>query len=657
MADHPFPRLFEPLRIGPMTIKNRIVSPGHDTVMVDNGHVNDQLVAYHEARAAGGVGLIVLQAAGVHETARYTSHVLMAADDSCISGYEKVVEAVAPHGTKLFGQLFHPGREVMESQDGSAPAALAPSAVPNERFHVMPRAMPEETIAEIIASYGLAARRLRQAGLDGVEVVASHGYLPSQFLNPRVNRRSDRYGGSFENRLRFLREILSASREETGDGFVVGMRISADELEEEGMAAEDALAACVALDDAGLVDYLSVTLGTSASLRGSDHIVPPMSEAVGYAVPYAARVKEEVSVPVFAAGRINQPQDAERVLAAGYADAIVMNRALICDPTLPRLAEEGRTDQIRACIACNQACIGHFHAGYPISCIQHPETGRERTYGRRRPAARARKVMVVGGGPAGLKAAAVAAERGHQVTLYEKARRVGGQVLLAERLPGREELGGAVTNLQSEAERAGVALVKNVLVDAGLVRSERPEAVVVATGAVPRRPQIEVLGSPSILHAWQVIEGAEVPRGRVVVSDWRADWVGAGVAVDLARRGHQVVLCVNAYSAAQALQQYVRNAHLAALARSKVEVVPLVRLFGADDDSVFFQHVLTKEPVVIDEVAALVLAEGHIAVDGLLGDLSADPSIFAEVVGIGDCLAPRSVEEAVLEGLEAGAAL
>ena len=402
------------------------------------------------------------------------------------------------------------------------------------------------------------------------------------------------------------------------------------------------------------MDYLSVTLGTSATLAGSDHIVPPMSEAVGYAMPHVARVKHRVAVPVFAAGRINQPQDAERLLAEGLADAVIMNRALICDPTMPRLAEEGRLEDIRACIACNQACIGHFHLGYPISCIQHPETGRELAFGRRDHADNPRTVMVVGGGPAGLKAAAVAAERGHFVTLFEAAPRVGGQVLLAEQLPDRQEFGGATSNLLWEAERAGVEIVTKTTVDMALVREGQPDVVIVATGARPRHPEIEALGSPVILDAWQVIRGAELPDGRIVVADWNGDWVGAGVATMLARRGrHRVVLAVDGYQACGSLQQYVKDAHLTALARAKVDVVPLMRLFGADDDAVYLQHVLTKEPVVIEQVSGLVLAEGHEPVDDLLLALAALGPGAPEVIGIGDCLAPRSVEEAVLEGLVA----
>jgi NADPH-dependent 2,4-dienoyl-CoA reductase/sulfur reductase-like enzyme len=221
-------------------------------------------------------------------------------------------------------------------------------------------------------------------------------------------------------------------------------------------------------------------------------------------------------------------------------------------------------DDIRACIGCNQACIGHFHAGYPISCIQHPETGRELRYGERTRATTPRDVVVVGGGPAGLKAAAVAAERGHRVTLYEAADRVGGQVLLAQELPGRSEFGGAVPNLLREAERAGVRVITGIRVDRALVERDAPDVVVVATGARPRRPEIDVTGDPLILDAWQVLSGAAVPAGHVVVADWRCDWVGLGLAERLARQAHRVTLAVDGYMAGQRLQQYVRDVMLAA---------------------------------------------------------------------------------------------
>lgn len=647
----PYPHLFSPLRVGDIELSNRVFSSGHDTVMAADGLVTDRLVAYHEARARGGVGLIVMQVVGVHESARYTSHVLMGTDDDCIPGFRRVAETVHAYGTTLFAQLFHPGREIMESQDGSAPVALAPSAVPNERFHVMPRAMPAPLIREVIDGYAAAARRLHEAGLDGVEVVASHGYLPAQFLNPQTNRRTDAYGGSAENRLRFLREVVDGVRAATGPGFVVGIRISADEKSEGGLGVADVADACEALvTDPGL-DYVSACAGSSATIAGSDHIAPSMAEPVGYVTPLAAELKRRVDVPVFVAGRINQPQDAELALANGDADACAMTRALICDPELPTKAADGRSEQIRACIGCNQACIGHFHAGYPISCIQRPETGREQTYGIRRRAATTRRVLVAGGGPGGLKAAVVAAERGHQVTLYDAGRRLGGQVLLAERLPGRAEFGGAATNLIAEAERAGVELVTRTRVDASLVREHRPDAVVVATGARPRVPRLELTDELPVFDAWQVLDGATVPPGRAVVVEWRPDWIGIGLALLLSESGHKVTLAVNGYQAGESLQQYVRDAMLTQLYRAGVTIVPLVRPYGADDDTVYLQHVLTGEAVLVEDVTSLVLAEGHDPVNELVDELADYPG---EVLAVGDCLAPRTVEEAVLEGLRAG---
>ena len=649
-----FPHLFSPARIGSATVKNRIVSSGHDTVMTEGGAIGDRLIAYHEARAKGGAGLIVLQVAGVHQTAKYSSSILMADTDDCIPGYRAMVDALTPHGTTVFGQLFHDGREMMESQDGSMPAALAPSAVPNERFHIMPRAMPITLIREIAEGFGTAAQRLQTAGLHGVELVASHGYLLAQFLNPRVNVRDDEYGGSNENRLRFVREVITSVRLAVGSDFVVGLRISGNEESNEGLHSDEVHEALQSLDADGTIDYFSVVAGTSATLSGSNHIAPPMSFAPAYVAPMAARIKQLVTVPVMVAGRINQPHEAEQVIASGQADFAVMTRALICDPLLPAKAQQGLVDEIRACIGCNQACIGHFHAGYPISCIQHPETGREQLYGTRRPASTPKDVMVVGGGVAGMKAAVVAAERGHRVTLYEAARRPGGQVLLAEQLPGRAEFGGAVTNLLSEVDRYGVEVVTGRRVDAGFVSERRPDAVIVATGATPRVPALELMDDPTVLTAWDVINGTDVPSGRVVVADWRCDWIGLGVAQQLAQQGHKVTLAVDGYMAGQRIQQYVRDEMTKEALAAGVEIITLVRPYGADVDTVYLQHVLTEEPVIIDDVSALVLSQGHDAVTELIEALVDYPG---EVHAIGDCLAPRTVEEAVLEGLRVASTL
>jgi 2,4-dienoyl-CoA reductase-like NADH-dependent reductase (Old Yellow Enzyme family) len=262
MSDTRFPHLFAPLQLGPVQVRNRIVSSGHDTVMAVDGVPSDQMIAYQEARAAGGVGLIVVQVAGVHPSARYTSHVLMADDDSCVPAFARLADAVHAHGATIVQQLFHDGRELMESEDGTLPVALAPSAVPNERFHVMPRAMPTAQVREMVQCYADAAGRIRQAGYDGVEVVASHGYLPAQFLNPRTNVRDDEYGGSLENRVRFLRESLVGVRAAVGPGLVVGLRVSIGEESGDGLTADEALDALALIDADGLVDCVSVVAGT-----------------------------------------------------------------------------------------------------------------------------------------------------------------------------------------------------------------------------------------------------------------------------------------------------------------------------------------------------------------------------------------------------------
>jgi 2,4-dienoyl-CoA reductase-like NADH-dependent reductase (Old Yellow Enzyme family)/thioredoxin reductase len=641
-----FPHLFRPLRIRGCTLKNRIMSTGHDTTLPVDGTVNAGLVAYQEARARGGVGLIVLQVSGVHETARYTNHVLMATSDASIDGYRQVAEAVHRHGAVLFGQLFHPGREIAEADGGLLTVAYAPSSVPNERFHVMPRPLKPAMIASIVQGYGDAARRMQTAGLDGVEIVASHGYLPAQFLNPRVNLRTDAYGGEFDARLRFLREVIADIRAKVTDGFVVGMRISGSETDEQGLSEDETLEAVTSLADT--IDYVHITLGTSATLGGAIHIAPPMALAAAYVVPFASRIKQRVRIPVFATGRINQPQDAEAAIARNHADVCGMTRALICDPDMPNKAARGSPEDIRACIACNQACIGHFHKGYPISCIQNPVSGRELRFGSLSPASSRKKVMIVGGGPAGMKAAVIAAERGHDVTLYEAERRLGGQTLLAQLLPGRAEFGGLVTNLTRELELAGVQVHKGRRVDRAMIAAAAPHALIIATGARPYRPDFPHEGALQIVDSWQVLRDEQTIGQSVVVIDWRADWIGIGIAEHLAQQGRSVRLAVSGIAAGETLPLYVRDHSAANLHKLGVKVLPYMRLYGSDGDSVYLQHVSGGDAVIIDKVDALVLCTGHAPVDDL-SDAIEDLDIDVHVIG--DAAAPRTAEEAVYEGL------
>jgi 2,4-dienoyl-CoA reductase-like NADH-dependent reductase (Old Yellow Enzyme family) len=646
-----FDNLLSPLVIRNLKIRNRIFSTGHMTRMTADGKPTDQMVAYHEARARGGAGLIICEAARVHESALSDSPAVDASTDDCIEPYAKIAQAVHHHGCKVFGQVSHSGRANDRRRGGLKGVPYSASMSPDERFHNMPRAMDLELIEEVLDAYGAAAGRMAKAGLDGVEIPASHGLLPAQFLNPRVNVREDHYGGSLENRLRFIREAILSVRKNVGEERVVGMRISVDELEHNGLESGESREICRILSEMPELDYFNVIAGSMAGLAGSIHVVPPMMVEHAYTAPLAEIIKEVTDKPVFVAGRINQPQIAEQILSSGQADMCGMTRALIADPQMPEKTMSGKVDDIRACIGCNQACIGHFHLGTSISCIQFPVTGRELQLGIISNSAVSKQVVVIGAGPAGLKAAATAAQRGHSVTLCESSGSVGGQVKLAQLLPGRSEFGGLATNLLYEAESAGVNIMLNTEVDEQWLEAHPVDSVILASGATPYRPEIPGQEDARIIDAWEVLQGQTDIGSSVVIADWRTDWIGLGLAELLARNGSQVRLVVNGMGAGQELQSYIRDQWIGIIHKLGVEVIPYARLYGVDEDSVYFQHMLSNEPIICENADTLVLALGHQSENRLESMLKKSGTEYHLA---GDCLSPRSAEEAVYEGMMTG---
>ena len=499
-----FKFLFSPLTIGRVAVPNRISFSAHLTNLAENCLPSERQTYYYAARARGGTGLIITEGLSVHPTDRAYEKSIEAFRSEAIPGFRRITRAVHEYETRIFAQLNHNGQQ--SSGVNSRLPVWAPSPVPDPMFRETPKEMEVEDIREVILYFCRSAVHIREGGFDGIELQFGHSSLARQFLSPLTNFRTDAYGGSFQNRLRFPLELLKRVRETIGEAFTLGIRLCADEMAWNGITLEDAKKIAQALEATGTIDFVDLSLSTFYNLYlvgGSMHM------PLGYTVALAAGIKEAVSLPVFATGRINDPVLAEKILAAGQADMIGMVRAQICDPNLARKAKEGRLEEIRYCVADNQNCYGRVGLNRSIGCIQNPWVGNEknedecslpRTQWKKR-------IMVVGGGPAGMWAAKTAKLRGHDVTLYEKGSELGGQIAIAMKGCGREELGGIIRNEQNQLRRLKVPVVLECTVTPEFVLEEKPDVVIVATGSVPRKQPVPGSDSAGVFNVWQVFQG------------------------------------------------------------------------------------------------------------------------------------------------------
>jgi 2,4-dienoyl-CoA reductase-like NADH-dependent reductase (Old Yellow Enzyme family) len=621
--------LLSPLDIGPVTVRNRIVSTSHQTTLVADHLPTDEFVAYQAARAAGETGLIIMEAVAVAPSGLLTAHTLGGYLEPIVEGYRRVVAAVQQPGGRLFVQLFHGGRE----QIASAPRApaVSSSALPSARYHTEPRALRTDEVVELIASYGRCAELAAAAGLDGIEISAAHGYLGEQFFRPEYNLRSDRYAEPG----RFVTEVLEAVRA-AAPGLALGVRLSADSV----------AARAVAPSLAALVDYVHVAIGNSATFDGCTGIAPPPPTPQDAIAELTEPFK--VGPPLLATTRVVDPAHADALIATGVADAFGMTRALITDPEMPRKARTGDARRILRCIGCN-ACIAHYHAETPIRCSMNPRTGRELTLA---PPSDGddvrRRVVVVGAGPAGLAAAADAGRAGHDTVLLERRDAIGGQVAIAGAAPAHvEQLAALRANYEWMLRDGGVSVRLGVDASADAIVELDPDLVVLATGAVPA-PARQPLDGIEVLHAWDVLSGRSRPSGRVIVSDWGGDPVGLDCAEVLAAQGCEVTIAVGAVMPGESVHQYARNQYLGRLARAGVTIADRHGLLSAAGGQVSFANVFAPELVTTLPADTLVLSHGRVPVDQLYEQLTA--RLAAPVVSAGDCLSPRGLEEAILEG-------
>ncbi|WP_242530454.1 FAD-dependent oxidoreductase [Nocardioides aromaticivorans] len=646
-----FPHAFSPFTIGPMTVRNRLVALPAGTSMVERGVPTHGDVEHFERLAAGGVGMIVGGAIVVHPTTTLRSRKLVEAyADEVVPALRDKVEVVHRHGAKFVGQLVHLGREFIGGESDRPP--VAPSAIKTPRDAYPPHELTVREIDDIVEGWRVSTANLVKAGLDGVEIHAAHGYLVAQFFSPLTNRRTDAFGGSFGNRMRFAHLVVEAMRSVMPDDFVLGVRLSGEEEIPGGMGIDDCVR--IAEDLAGLgVDYFSITHGT----RGK--YVKDSSHADAVAVPSAARVRAATGVPTLVGQRIRDVATADAVVRAGHADLVGMARALIADPELPLKSATGRLDEVRGCLGINQDCRAfdpHLH------CAVNAEIGRGRHPAVGVRVATPKQVYVIGGGPAGLEAARVAAGRGHAVTLFEGAGQLGGAVRVAAAAPHRATLIDVVDHLERELKRLRVDVNLGASIDAEDLAEIRAMAdhVVVATGSRPADLPTPSPGS-TVVTVDDVLLGRlpdlPDPAGRhaLVYDEDDGFWPAYSAAEALARAGWRTRLVTPLTALASRIPAESVGPLLGRLATAGVDLGVGHRLHMAPDGPLLLRGAFGGEP---EEIAPALVVWHQPRVPVLPGGLT-DPAGAegepAPVSVIGDSLAPRRIGHAIAEGYRLGA--
>jgi 2,4-dienoyl-CoA reductase-like NADH-dependent reductase (Old Yellow Enzyme family) len=661
---HDYPTLFSPITLGPRTARNRIWLTAHATEFSTDGTFADTSADYYAERARGGVAVITMEAMAVHPSTQPRRGVIRAYEAAVVDSYRKVAAAVHPHGAMLMAQLWHRGRQT----DGiiSRLPTWAPSPVPDTVYREIPHEMTHQDIDELVAHYVLAAQYAMEGGVDGIEVHGlAHGYLLGQFLSPATNHRTDEYGGSFDNRMRIVRRIVSEVRQVVPADRVLGIRLNSNDGdgrpgkgEHAGLDNADWVRIATEVESWGFLDYISTTQGTY--LDRMQIYATSAARPAGYEVADTSNLAQAVSLPVVAVGRITTPEMAENILATGKAQFVGMTRQLIADPQWARKAEEGRPDDIRPCIGANW-CVASFARG-PLSCIHNPQVGRERQFRhdqtRTRPP---RRVAVVGAGPAGLRAALTASQLGHQVTLFEQGDTLGGQVNLIAQAQSYREWSGVTDWLAAQLGRTDVEVqTKHRATAEDLVG--RFEAVVIATGSTPvrhgwtaRHPERWAVGAAVLPGSdqWNVYTPAEILTGRVdlphriLIVDDIGDRQAFITAEYLAQLRHPVQV-VSQYPV---LGQAFADGHdlpfaFGQLRRAGVTFTPNVEVTAIDGDTVALTDVYTGEVSQLSDVDGVVLILGNTANDGLARELE---GTGLEVHPVGDAQAPRRIFNAIWE--------